>query len=527
MCSQQITVLFLSWEGYRMCRFGGHREDSPLTKRLADIRDGRFRGACASRRGLPTPIGQDCPLRVTEKVVYTADTPQSASAASNGRDLLVRGFSKRHALACDPFLCGMAQKRAASVTGSPKKRALSTRVKRTLLKGWSFSAGPAFGRTRAKPQQQSMFAVVTDIPFTWRDLIGNHRPDRACCAATPDGRLMREPAKIRAKWLTVAGLFLMAGLLATPEMARAQAAGSQTRRVVILNATDPYLPAFLALDSALRDVIGTESKVPTELYAEALDMHRFPRELLEQDEVAMLRKKYRGLNVDVVVATAPIALDFVQRHRKKIWPGATIVFNSVPTALLRDRTFDHATIGVPVQLDFGPTLDLALKLRPETRRIAVVGGIAEPDRRHLSNAQVSLERYAERIDVEYLVGLTLAETVAALRGLPSDSVVLYLTMFRDGGGIPRVPRDVLAQIAEVSHAPVFGVFDSYGIAAGSITTFAEQGRRTGELVARVLNGEDPSAIGIQPVGSPRCIADWRQLGHWGIDEDLLPADCEV
>jgi signal transduction histidine kinase len=306
--------------------------------------------------------------------------------------------------------------------------------------------------------------------------------------------------------------------------------GGAARRVVILNATDPYLPAFLSLDSALRETIRAGRSVPTELFSETLDMHRFPPTQFDSELVTLLRKKYRDLKVDVVVADAQIALDFAQRHRAEIWPGAVIVFNSVPTTLLHKLSLEPRTIGVPVRLDFGQTLDLALKLRPATRRIAVIAGTTDPDRRYLSLAQASLERYAGKLDVQYLVGLTLAETLAAVRALPSDAVVLYLTMFRDGSGAFNVPREVLTRIAAVSRAPVFGVFETYlghGIAAGSIVGFGVQGRRTGELVNRVLNGEDSTTIGVQTPPAARCIADWRQLRHWGISERLLPADCEV
>jgi len=325
---------------------------------------------------------------------------------------------------------------------------------------------------------------------------------------------------------------MMVALSVAPMIASAQAGGTEdeVRRVVILNSTDPYLPAFLVLDSALREAIRAGSRARTELYAETLDMHRFPRKLLDQDVVVLLRKKYRDLKVDVVVADALIALDFARHHGDEIWPGAAIVFDSVPVPLLQERSLNPRTIGVPVQLEFGQTLELALKLRPTTQRIAVVAGNTDPDRRYLSLARASLERYAGRLDVQYLVGLTLAETVAAVQALPADAVVLYLTMFRDGAGFPQVPRDVLTRIAAVSRAPVFGVFETYlghGITAGSIASFDAQGRRAGELVARVLNGEDPSAIGVQALVESRCITDWRQLRHWGIDDSLLPGDCEV
>jgi len=325
---------------------------------------------------------------------------------------------------------------------------------------------------------------------------------------------------------------MMVALAIAPMLASAQAPDTpvEVRRVVILNSTDPYLPAFLALDSAQRRTINAGSKMPVELYAEALDMHRFPRELLEEDVVALLRKKYQDLKVDIIIAVAPIARDFAQRHREEVWPGAVIVFNSVSADLLKERSLEPRTIGLPVRLELGQTIELALKLRPATRRIAVVAGAGDSCCGRLSLARRSLERYAGRLDVQYLVGLTLAETVAAVRALPEDAVVLYLTMFRDGAGVPHMPRDVLARIAAVSRAPVFGAFETYlghGITAGSIASYEEQGRTTGELVTKVLNGEDPAAIGVQDPVESRCIADWRQVNHWSIDESLLPADCEV
>jgi len=338
-------------------------------------------------------------------------------------------------------------------------------------------------------------------------------------------------AKARTAGMVLA--FLVAGWLSTLSgMAFGQGAKSETgsRGVVILNATDPYLPAFIAIDGAMREAIRAGRGAPTQLYAETLDMSRFPQALLEQDLVALLRKKYRNLKVDVVVAAATIALDFAQRHRDEIWPGATIVFHSVSSAELRARGLPPRTIGIPLRYDFGSTLELALKLRPATRQITVIAGASESDRATLAIARESLEGFAGRVEVRYLVGLRLADTLAAVRALPSDAVVLYVLMFRDGAGIPLVPRDVLARIAEISRAPVFGVFETYlghGIAAGAIASYQTQGRRAGELVVRVLNGENPSAIGLQAPAQPGCIADWRRLRHWNIDASLLPTDCEV
>lgn len=328
---------------------------------------------------------------------------------------------------------------------------------------------------------------------------------------------------------------LLTAILLAPEasvLANQPDGSGAPRRVVILNATDPYLPAFLVFERALRTEILANSASPVELYAETLDMHRFPHAGLDTDVAALLQRKYHDLKIDVVVTVAPVALDFAQRHRGDIWPGAVIVFSSVSTGLLDRRSVPPDVIGLPHRLQFGQTVELALRLRPQTQTIAVVGGSPRPCCEYLELAREALEPLERegRINTRYLVGLGIAETLAEVKALPPDAIVLYLAIFRDVDGQPQVPRDVLEQINAVSPVPIFGVFGSYmgyGILSGSIAGFELQGRETGDIVARVLNGEDPADIGIQPPVASSCMADWRQLQRWDVDPDLLPADCEV
>jgi len=334
--------------------------------------------------------------------------------------------------------------------------------------------------------------------------------------------------------LTNAALLILLAISLIPPAASAlhSEESAAPRRVVILNATDPYLPAFRTLESALRETLIASSDRPVEFYAETLDMHRFPHEMLDTEVAQLLQRKYQSLEVEVVVAVAPIALTFAEQHRDLIWPRATIVFTTVSTHLLDQRQLPPDLIGVPHQLEFGQTLDLAFQLRPNTQTVAVVGGTPRPCCDYLELARealVPLER-AGRISTRYLIGLSVAETLAAVEALPPDTIVIYLAIFRDRDGKPKVPRNVLEQISLVSSAPIFGVFDSYlghGIVAGSIASFGSQGRVVGQIVTRLLDREGPAAIGIQPPVTPHCMADWQQLRRWDINPDLLPADCDV
>ncbi len=334
----------------------------------------------------------------------------------------------------------------------------------------------------------------------------------------------------RRVWVAALGLLVMVASPASLAANGADIAATEGRRVVVLNSADPNLPAFLVLDRSMREAV-LAAHPTTALYAEALDMFRFPQAQVEPDVVALLTKKYRDLKVDVVVAAGSPSLQFLLRHADTIWPGAALVFHSVSEQAIPALRLGARITGVPSRLAFEPTLELALKLRPRTRRVLVIGGVAELDQSVLAAARRDTERWQpSNVDVQYLVGASTPELVKAVRALPDDSVVFFLTVFRDHAGIPTIPRDVLTQIAPASKAPIFGIYETYvgaGIVGGSIATYSEQGQRAGELVARVLNGEDPRAIGILSPGAPGCVVDARQLQRWDIAERLVPAGCDV
>jgi hypothetical protein len=84
-------------------------------------------------------------------------------------------------------------------------------------------------------------------------------------------------------------------------------------RVLILNGLDPYLPAYLAIDGAMRASLANETSPRIVLYAELLDAQHFPVEPRESEIVASIAKKYSSLHIDVVVTVTKPALDFFRR----------------------------------------------------------------------------------------------------------------------------------------------------------------------------------------------------------------------
>jgi signal transduction histidine kinase len=324
---------------------------------------------------------------------------------------------------------------------------------------------------------------------------------------------------VRVLGALIAGFFAVAG---------PACAADEPARVLILNALDPYLPAFLAIDSAMRASVVSETGRRIVLFSEPLDAQRFAVEPLEPELLALLTKKYRALPIDVVVTVTKPAFDFYLRHGQQLWPGARLVFHGLPDPGNQLPTVPANAIGLVNRDDFGGTLDLARRLQPNARRILVISGVSPLDLELEQRARQIVPNLAGAAAVEFLTGSPLAELIDRVATEPADTIVLYLTQFRDREGRPYLPREVLRAMSDVSAAPIYGLFETYvgsGVAAGSMEFYEDRGRLVGQLVRDTVAGKSPTTA-ISSVPS-RCVADARALRRWSLDERHLPSGCDV
>jgi len=230
-------------------------------------------------------------------------------------------------------------------------------------------------------------------------------------------------------------------------------AAEDEAHVVILNALDPYLPAFLAIDAATRASIAKETSRRIVLYPELLDAQRFPLEDLESEQVALLAKKYHALRVDVVVTVTRPAFDFFMRHGERLWPGARLVFHGLPDPGSEPVAVPPDATGLVNRDDFGGTIDIARRLQPNARRILVIAGASPLDQELERRARQVLPTMNGGAAVEFLSGWPLPELVARVAQEPANTIVLYLSQFRDRDDAPYIPRQVLGELSRVSKAP--------------------------------------------------------------------------
>jgi len=206
------------------------------------------------------------------------------------------------------------------------------------------------------------------------------------------------------------------------------------------------------------------------------------------------------------------------------------VFCCASSATLTGVDLPRDATGIISEFDISKTASLAERLQPNARQLIVIAGAAPFDRRWAQIARQQLAAHEKRLNTRYLVGLPHDELLTEVANLPRDTIVIVLSIFRDGAGRDFVPLDIAEEIAIAANAPVYGPYDTLlgrGVVGGYMISFESVGTETADLVLDVLNGKDPSALPPRRSAAHAYRVDARQLERWNLAEKNLPADTVV
>ena len=268
-----------------------------------------------------------------------------------------------------------------------------------------------------------------------------------------------------------------------------------------------------------------------EFYAKYLDLVRFPTPAHAADLAQLLKLEFSKQKPDLIVPTSYLALQFLMGEGKDLFPGTPVVATFNVTRLdelkLRIATgmAGRGITGVASTDEPARTLDLALRLQPDTQRVVVIGGSSPFDQHWIDQLKRDFSPYRQKVEVTYLTGLTMNELLRQVAQLPPHTVILSTLFLEDARGQFFLQEEVLDLISRAAHVPVYGIYSSYighGVVGGRMADPEDLGRRVGGVAGRVLNGENAASIPIVVDNSSQDTVDWRQLQRWRISEKRLP-----
>jgi PAS domain S-box-containing protein len=326
----------------------------------------------------------------------------------------------------------------------------------------------------------------------------------------------------RASGITV---FLYAALVLSGGI---EAQTRPTRRVLILNETGTSYPAINTIDQGIR--VGLQdAPYRLEFYREYLETVLFPDSETQREFRDFYLRKYHNRKPDVIIAVGPSPLEFILKTHERAFAGVPVIFYLPYGPLPGTLRLDPGITGMTNVVEPAATLEIALRLKPETKHVIIIGGTSALDRQTEEEIQQGLRSYANRLDISYLTNLTMPVLLTRLRHAPRDAIILFSGITQDAAGTPFLGSESAPMVTAAASAPVFVLTDSFlghGEVGGKLVTRFEQGKVIGNMALKVLTGEKPQDIPVVN-GVTQYMFDWRALRRWGLSEAKLPAGSAV
>ncbi|HSP42966.1 MAG TPA: ATP-binding protein [Luteolibacter sp.] len=309
-------------------------------------------------------------------------------------------------------------------------------------------------------------------------------------------------------------------------LASLTAPAGETKRVMILNPYGRDTAPLSTVLASFRSTLAAETVQRVDFHDIPLDLTRFVQ---SNDEplVDFLEQRLKSHPADLVVAIASDGVTFANRHRARLFPNTPLLLvGAEPRLVPPDLVGNNATL-VTQSVDLPGMIGQVLRMKPETKHLAVVLGATELERKWAGICRREFEPFSDRLEFIWLDALPLGEMLDRASKLPPDSFIFHGIFFEDADGIPCAENEALKRLHTVANAPIISLFASefgLGSVGGKLYRDGDVGREAARVAARILNSESPD--GIDPVilqpGTP--VYDWRELRRWNIPVANLPPD---
>ena len=357
--------------------------------------------------------------------------------------------------------------------------------------------------------------------------------ERAACLLGPAGsgvssETVRREAFRRASFpgvcLATALVFVFSTIIAVGELG----AGPDVPSVLILNS---YHQGEAWSDNEISGVLSVlRARYPNLVpYIEHLDAKRFrsPDDLDRMER--RLSEKYRDHSPDLVMVLDNPAFDLMLQHGSELFPDVPVVFAGV-NGFRPEMIAGRANItGVAEREDMAGTLQMAMRMHPGVRTVFAVHDHTASGLAVRGEMEKVLPQFDGKVEVVYSSDDSLEGLTRELKAMPSDGVVMILTYVTDRTGRTYTREESTRLISSLSPVPVYAMHETrlgYGIVGGMLLEGQEHGKQAGGLALRVLAGEAPSRIAVEPsVSHP--VLDYRVLSRFDIPESAWPPEAKV
>jgi PAS domain S-box-containing protein len=303
-------------------------------------------------------------------------------------------------------------------------------------------------------------------------------------------------------------------------------ASEEIKKVFILHSYHRGYQHTDDIQRAFEDIFQKEEDI--ECYIEYMDTLRNPENSYLEQLYALYLQKYTShdLKFDLIMVSDDNAFSFLLPHRDTLFGNAPIVFCGLNDFDMSRLSGITGITGVNEQFSMRETLEIGLKMNPETKRIAIISGSRLSEKLTLESFKLLESDFRDRYEIVYLTEMNAETLKSELLSLAKDTIILYLSYLVDPAGKTYSAKEGI-EIATVNpELMVFALNDMHvrnGIAGGKVVHAYSQGEIAAKIGLSLLR--EPKESSDPVIASPnRYLFDDAILQRFDISDDLIPKE---
>lgn len=309
-----------------------------------------------------------------------------------------------------------------------------------------------------------------------------------------------------------------------------QAADKPAHEVLILHSYDPNMLYTRLQEAGIRQAIAEAGIGPVSFGVEYLDLSNRVRNTEYLEALSRFYAlKFETKRYDLVITTDTPAFDFLYNEGRTLLKGIPLVFSAMKDIHPPVNRTARDVVGVFEAIDVKETIELALRLHPDAKRIVAVNDQSGFGRELRKRSEPVINRYSKNYATIW-IEVTRENIGTQINNLHPGDIILFLALSDPRGRSIDHPDAVLNELCRKAPAPVYALYDAYlgsGIVGGKLASGEWQGRAAGRLAARILKGERASSIPLITASPNPYLFDDRALTRWNIPLKKLPPDSVI
>lgn len=243
----------------------------------------------------------------------------------------------------------------------------------------------------------------------------------------------------------------------------------------------------------------------------------------------LLQTKYqeRARIFDAVVAVDNDALNFMKTFGDRLFPQVPVVFCGINNFSDDQLSQLSGYTGVAETISPVETLQMALRLHPDTESIWVIHDRTTTGLAVRRQLETDLTRLKDRVKVHYLEPVLKKHLIQFVRALPAKSLLFFTVYDRDSQDEYIDQGLLLREVSQASSVPVYGAWDfqlGQGIVGGKLTSGFYQGEAAAQRLQQIMQGKVPEELPVIEAGANLYMFDHKQLERFGLDRNRIPRD---